>query len=240
MSTTKRVHRPTRCFVRVAPPITQPGGVLSVRAAPDGKSLHVPTTYEAADGRRRLNLDLCLPTYDGTFDDAGRVADERVHDTVGAPLAELALEGKSAALLAYGQTGSGKSHNVWKVLLPRTAAALFDAGATSVRVAVVQLYRERLDDLLFSPPPASVANAASASSNLPHFAKALPWLPKVTASSSCASPNVFRWLFTAREKRPSASVCCPTLSNADPRFDSVVAVSGCPSPIVASCMLKAS
>ena len=53
-----RVTRPTRCFVRVAPPGAQPGGDVLVQSAPDGKSLGVPMSYDAVDGRQRLNLDL--------------------------------------------------------------------------------------------------------------------------------------------------------------------------------------
>ena len=158
----KTRKRPTHCFVRVLPPsvaLTHPckhTGPLTVAACEeDPRRLDLPR-FESADGRQRAAVSAI---YDGVFDGTGAEVDDSIHEAVSHPLAEMALKGSCATLFAYGQTGSGKSHNVWHVLLPRTAAALFAAGATSVRVGVVQLYLDRLDDLLAPPPPSSSPRA---------------------------------------------------------------------------------
>lgn len=148
-------QRPTRCFVRVAPPsaFNQPiigpkphpslvpaGEIDVVRTGSGERVLSIPQ-FESHEGRRRTPA-LCQ--YDDVFDGSD---DGAVYTAVGAPLIELALNGESSCAFAYGQTGSGKTHNLWRIILPAMAEALHAAGAR-VEVAAAQLYMDRLEDLL--------------------------------------------------------------------------------------------
>ena len=184
----KTRKRPTHCFVRVLPPsvaLTHPckhTGPLTVAACEeDPRRLDLPR-FESADGRQRAAVSAI---YDGVFDGTGAEVDDSIHEAVSNPLADMALKGSCATLFAYGQTGSGKSHNVWHVLLPRTAAALFAGGATSVRVGVVQLYLDRLDDLLAPPPPSASPRSRGKARvepalRAPHHVRPPPLLQKDT------------------------------------------------------------
>lgn len=73
------------------------------------------------------------------------------------------LQGRNGTILTYGQTGSGKTHTLLGVMnnpemhgiVPRAikelAGGLQDAGTEcSVRVSAIEIYRERICDLLDS------------------------------------------------------------------------------------------
>ena len=75
--TPRAVSRPTRCFVRVAPPLDGTADI-SVHAGTDDNSIQVPVFHETTDGRRRLNAELTMASYDGVFDGVGSGVDEHV------------------------------------------------------------------------------------------------------------------------------------------------------------------
>ena len=163
--------RPTRCYVRVLPTSVASHGQSNTRtqhqlARDDGyeeeepsalyadnkeeRQLTIPS-YVAADGRHRHATSA---RWDGVFGAGANEDDGHVYEVIGAPLVRTAQKGESACLFAYGQTGTGKTHNIWNVLLPRAANALLDGGAPAIEVACVQLYNDRIDDLLTAYPSA--------------------------------------------------------------------------------------
>ncbi|KAI9014182.1 kinesin-domain-containing protein [Hyaloraphidium curvatum] len=120
-----------------------------------GKEIHVKTTPS----------DLSSKTY--TFDKAfGPDADqELVYHEVVAPMLEEVLMGYNCTLFAYGQTGTGKTYtmegslegtvfeNTHAGIIPRALHQLFtilESTSTdySVRVSMLELYNEELNDLL--------------------------------------------------------------------------------------------
>ncbi len=85
----------------------------------------------------------------------------RVFEELGRPMVSAALAGVNATILAYGQTGSGKTHTMQggarsgPGLTPRVVAGIFDGIAAAadtwefmVRVSYVEIYLERVRDLL--------------------------------------------------------------------------------------------
>ncbi|QDZ22445.1 kinesin [Chloropicon primus] len=87
-----------------------------------------------------------------------------VFEGFGATLVDSALDGYNACIFAYGQTGSGKSYSMvgsdadaeHKGLLPRLLHRLFErsggdqeaAGGRTVDVSMIEIYNERVYDLL--------------------------------------------------------------------------------------------
>ena len=121
-----------------------------------------------ADGRLVVGV---LPfRFDHVFDD--QASQERVYQTLGAPLIAHCLDGLNTTLFAYGQTGSGKSHSMSgnataPGIIPRLVSDLFtrvaslrDAGDTAVSVScsIMEINNEVLMDLLAEPTPASNLN----------------------------------------------------------------------------------
>jgi len=104
--------------------------------------------------------------FDSPPDVAPLVAQERVYKKLGQPVLQAALSGVSGCVFAYGQTGSGKTFSVLGSdevpgLLVRFADELFEKKArsealgkgceiVSVKAAFLELYNERLIDLLSS------------------------------------------------------------------------------------------
>ena len=89
---------------------------------------------------------------------------EELFAGVALPLVEEAFRGINTTLFSYGQTGSGKTHTLQgkpgpttRGILPRTVEALFQQSEQSgeggsseceLRVSVMEIYQERLRDLL--------------------------------------------------------------------------------------------
>ena len=139
-----------------------------------------PTTTTTASDDAAVAGD--SPTRDFTFDAAlpESATQEQVFLATCGSMVDRVLAGFNATVLAYGQTGSGKSHTmmgpsiddaVGMGVIPRLAVELFRAlekhGSSSgsptltieatCRVTFVEIYRERLQDLLDAsankPPP---------------------------------------------------------------------------------------
>lgn len=113
----------------------------------------------AADKQSRLF------TYDGVFD--SNVGQCEVYDHVVAPLIDEVLSGYNCTVFAYGQTGTGKTYTMegersdfecsWQDdpragIVPRALDQLFenlsDSGCSQVAVSYMELYNEKLYDLL--------------------------------------------------------------------------------------------
>ncbi|CAE7315781.1 spn-E [Symbiodinium natans] len=82
---------------------------------------------------------------------------EEVFNVAVAPICEAVISGYNGAVIAYGQTGSGKTHTVvgtskFRGVAPRAIHCIFDALAQrslwSVDVSVLEIYNERVRDLL--------------------------------------------------------------------------------------------
>lgn len=69
------------------------------------------------------------------------------------PFVVSCLEGTSCVVFAYGQTGSGKTHTILgssseQGLVQLSIADLFDRGATEVTISYVEIYNEKIFDLI--------------------------------------------------------------------------------------------
>ena len=193
--------RPTKCYVRVAPLEAAKGqraassgaanADIRVHAASSGEPiLSLPEFMSKKGYRTKSTLHRC----DGVFDGA---CDAELYQTVGAPLVELALNGSSSCVFAYGQTGTGKSYNLWRVVLPAMADALYAAGAT-VQVAAQQLYCDRIEDILPS-------QARAAGKGRSTFAAAHPTSSSGDTSglhwTTCTSASHLRYSLAAAAER---------------------------------------
>ncbi|OQR94154.1 hypothetical protein ACHHYP_01626 [Achlya hypogyna] len=101
---------------------------------------------------------------DKVFDQKHSQLDDVFHEV--APLVTSALDGYNVCILAYGQTGSGKTHTMLgdlrsadtSGLCVRVFHQLFDAAAsddyeTHIEVSCVEIYNEKLVDLLVPGQP---------------------------------------------------------------------------------------
>jgi hypothetical protein len=133
----------------------------------DALDLSTPSTVVAVDTllphlTRKIGpeggfaFDTVLPPAAGQGD---------VFAAVGAPMVDAALAGFNATIFAYGQTGSGKTFTMTGTpsnpgVVPRAVAALFAGIAAApsaveftVRCLYVEIYMERVRDLLAAAPP---------------------------------------------------------------------------------------
>jgi len=79
---------------------------------------------------------------------SGETEDE-IYDTVGSPLVERALCGRTGVIFAYGQTGSGKTHTMNNVM-DRVARQICGAGkdAKPVKFSYLEIMGNKLTDCL--------------------------------------------------------------------------------------------
>jgi hypothetical protein len=120
----------------------------------------------------------CDFAFDSSDPSSDHYADqEAVYKAIGVQIVENAVKGFNACLCAYGQTGTGKTHTVFgewrdtvgRGILPRLTLGLFTvldelraAGAkTSVQVSYIEIYNNRLRDLLASAAPRPVSTGSS-------------------------------------------------------------------------------
>ncbi|KAJ3410244.1 kinesin-like protein Klp8 [Chytridiales sp. JEL 0842] len=106
-------------------------------------------------------------TFDDIFDSTA--SQETVFDRLGMELIEHAFEGYNVSLFAYGQTGSGKSYTMMgdhsvhaqKGIIPRSMESIFhrihqmdpSKRSCELTVSYVEIYNEKVRDLLIPPPP---------------------------------------------------------------------------------------
>jgi hypothetical protein len=117
------------------------------------------------DGRNGIRLRQALPLRtdvaevvyrcDHTF--GPDASQEEVYQQAVTPICESVIRGYNGAVIAYGQTGSGKTHTMLgtarsKGVAPRAVAELFSALGQrpnwTVEVSVLEIYNERVRDLL--------------------------------------------------------------------------------------------
>ena len=156
--------------------------VASRAAARESRGVPAAPLSERARARARA------PVFDssGPEDDPDHASQQTVWDAVGAQLLDAAWEGFNVSLFAYGQTGSGKSHSMVGFgggdeagVVPRVGAEVFarvgrdlapsgggdgasgSAPTFAIEVSMMEIYNEKIRDLLV-PPPATVADAQAA------------------------------------------------------------------------------
>ena len=75
-------------------------------------------------------------------------ANEEVFEAAVLPLVRHARRGGSAAFIAFGQTGAGKTHTCMHIQRAAAAALLADPQVIAIRISILEIFGERLDDLL--------------------------------------------------------------------------------------------
>ena len=120
------------------------------------------TTTCRAEGVNVVLDDGKQYAYDAVFGDKAcdeTGAQDDVWKDLSETLAPAAKQGYNVSLLAYGQTGSGKSHTMFgrkncRGVVPRFCEALFEEGeGLSVAASMLEIYNEKLRDLLAPPVP---------------------------------------------------------------------------------------
>ncbi|KAM4598804.1 kinesin-like protein KIF16B [Fundulus diaphanus] len=113
-------------------------------------------------------------SYDFSFDSSDVnsptfASQEKIFKDLGSDVVKAAFDGFNTCVFAYGQTGSGKSytmmgHKMDKGLIPRICEGLFqeisnrsksDAVSFHTEVSYLEVYNERVQDLLKKRPPCS-------------------------------------------------------------------------------------
>jgi hypothetical protein len=91
-------------------------------------------------------------TFDKIF--GPQAGGQSIYETCGIPVVQRLMEGSHGAIMAYGQTGSGKTHTMTE-MIPLVVEKLFqevseskEAGSFSVTCSYLQIYNERISDLL--------------------------------------------------------------------------------------------
>ncbi|CAK1583739.1 unnamed protein product [Parnassius mnemosyne] len=109
----------------------------------------------AGDSRERLRRYFA----DYTFNSACCVtqqhyaSQERIFETIGQEVLTSMSQGVSACVLAYGQSATGKTYTMMGTeskpgLIPRLCRALGDENPSDIKVSYLEIYNERVHDLL--------------------------------------------------------------------------------------------
>ncbi|CAG4954185.1 unnamed protein product [Parnassius apollo] len=109
----------------------------------------------AGDSRERLRRYFA----DYTFNSACCVthqhyaSQERIFETIGQEVLTSMSQGVSACVLAYGQSATGKTYTMMGTeskpgLIPRLCRALGDENPSEIKVSYLEIYNERVHDLL--------------------------------------------------------------------------------------------
>lgn len=109
-----------------------------------------------------LNVDAAMDSRDPSGPQTTSQAD--VYELFGRRAVDHAFDGYSSAIFAYGQTGTGKTYTIMgerepaseRGLLPRILEDIFQRGAgeAKVNLQMLEVYNEKLRDLLAGKPPA--------------------------------------------------------------------------------------
>lgn len=99
--------------------------------------------------RGRQNYDQTF-TFDGSFHPG--CSEDEVYSKVAFPLLLSAMQGRNASMFAYGATGCGKSHTI-NAIQDRIATDIMNCiaeaeGDVSLRMTYLQMYNEKITDLL--------------------------------------------------------------------------------------------
>eukprot|EP00913_Durusdinium_trenchii_P000074 g67.t1 len=135
-----------------------------VEMKPDGHvTLHDPEDATCWPNQPGRDFE-CTFAFDSSQPQSSQYADQStIFEGVGADMVMHGTTGYNCCLVAYGQTGTGKTHTVhgdWQShehrgLLPRIAEGLFarlgklaEGDTWRVRISYVEVYKDRLRDLL--------------------------------------------------------------------------------------------
>lgn len=149
-----------------APP-PRPRGIRPIINVVDDKMLvfDPPEGNPVAQVHRRV-FGLRMREYRFVFDELfdGGALQQEVFERTAAPLLDGVLDGYNATVFAYGATGCGKTHTVsgsesQPGLVPLAMRALYDrmecGRATELSVSYLEIYNERIRDLLAPETPSS-------------------------------------------------------------------------------------
>jgi kinesin family member 1 len=159
---------------RTRPLSSKERGERNVISSPSPQVVNItdPSVYRIVDSKHDSRLRLSDWTRTFRFDYVFSEDDTQldIMNKIGVPMITNALQGYNTTLFAYGQTGSGKTYTMLGHfsdqlgLVPRMCDALFrrrrprSSSAFSVEISFMEIYNERVRDLLTS--------SSSSSSNL--------------------------------------------------------------------------
>jgi len=107
--------------------------------------------------------DVCEATYVYQYDHSfgGDATQEQIYEQAVSRICDSVLQGYNGSVIAYGQTGSGKTHTMigngrMKGIAPRAVQAIFatleQRQAWAVEVSLLEIYNEKVRDLLAPGP----------------------------------------------------------------------------------------
>jgi len=130
---------------------------------------------DAVDSERRLDMHKSLFAFDVAMDSTDRsspnyVSQEKCYEIMGARMLQHTLQGFNTCLFCYGQTGTGKTTTIMgsasppseRGLLMRLVDDIFEevekrtSGQTHLVMQMLEVYNEKLNDLLASDTPHEV------------------------------------------------------------------------------------
>ncbi|XP_050354421.1 kinesin-related protein 10-like [Nymphalis io] len=120
-------------------------------------------TSGAGDSRKRVRryyVDYAFNSACATTD-SDYASQEKIFDTVGRQVLSTISRGQSACVLTYGQSATGKTHTmvgsaVQPGLIPRICKALAEELPLNITVSFLEIYNERVHDLLAGEAPLSL------------------------------------------------------------------------------------
>lgn len=157
----------------------------------------------------KLSSSGCQFSFDRVFDRDS--TQEEVFLGVVNPLIKEALTGFNCTIFTYGQTSSGKTYTMHgdpkqRGILPRTATALFEAiktcdnnTHTEVKISVLEIYQERLRDLLFQGQ--STDADAKDSLRIRESTEGLTWIEGLSEFTTDTEQSFNEYLNIAFRKR---------------------------------------
>jgi kinesin family protein 6/9 len=157
---------------------------------------------------------------------------QAVFDSCVRDIADSALDGVTGAVMAYGQTGAGKTYTMSgpgtsydeRGMIPRAISHVFEAAERaraadgsdtdvySLRVSYLEIYQERLIDLLAAAPDLAEAAAGSAgvplgakgALNIAEDARGRPHVRGLSMPVVRSESEALNWLFAGEANRALA------------------------------------
>jgi kinesin family protein 22 len=169
-----------RVLVRIRPFLPSERDEKCVRVIPPVHPAKESTAIELFD---KIMMQVTQYQFDGTYDEHS--TQEGIYSQQVPQMLEACFQGINSTIFAYGMTGSGKTYTMqgegrFPGIIPRLATDLFTLalskglkkGTVSMQMAFLEIYNEKIRDLLNIPGPELIIREDKANSII---IKGLTW-----------------------------------------------------------------